>query len=206
LILTKKASAIAVLIGATVILPALAQLPVPLEDQVQEEVKEETKTVEMWDLPNGNYAERYIIKYLQKRGITDRYALAVILGNIKQESKFHANICEGGARVDYHRCYSGGYGLIQWTTSDRYYGLGRHARANGMNPSTLEAQVSYLFTERQWRGIEHRMKTPGQSMGYYMNSAYSWLGWGIHGNRTVYAQQYLNAMTQVDVVVPDTNK
>jgi hypothetical protein len=75
-----------------------------------------------------------------------------------------------------------------------------------MNPSTLEAQVSYLFTERQWRGIEGRMKTPGKSMGYYMDSAYYWLGWGIHGNRTAYSQQYLNAMVQTDTVVDDTNK
>ena len=31
--------------------------------------------------------------------ITDRNALATILGNIKQESNFTANVCEGGARV-----------------------------------------------------------------------------------------------------------
>ena len=91
--------------GATLILPSLAQLPIPLEDQVAEEdATVETKTVVKWDLPNGNYAERYIIRVLQERGIEDKYALAVILGNIKQESKFNSNICEGGARVDYHRC------------------------------------------------------------------------------------------------------
>ena len=28
--------------------------------------------------------------------ITDKYALATILGNIKQESRFHSNICEEG--------------------------------------------------------------------------------------------------------------
>lgn len=207
MISSKRASVLSFLMGATLILPSLAQLPIPLEDQVAEEdATVETKTVVKWDLPNGNYAERYIIRVLQERGIEDKYALAVILGNIKQESKFNSNICEGGARVDYHRCYHGGYGLIQWTTSDRYHGLGRHSRAQGMNPSTLEAQVSYLFTERQWRGIEGRMKTPGKSMGYYMDSAYYWLGWGIHGNRTAYSLQYLNAMVQTDTVVDDTNK
>ncbi len=213
-LLRKKLTISAILIS-TICIPAAARLPLSLEEQaaleeqteVIEEEEKETKTIKMYDLPNGNYAERYIVKILQQRGITDKYALAVILGNIKQESMFVSNICEGGARVSYNRCHRGGYGLIQWTTLSRYNGLGRHATARGMNPSTLEAQVSYLFTEPQWRDIEYRMKTPNQSIGYYMNSAYYWLGWGIHGNRTYYSHQYLNAMVQVDVEVPsDTTK
>ena len=56
--------------------------------------------------------------------ITDKNALATILGNIKQESMFISNICEGGARVEYPNCHRGGYGLIQWTTEARYLGLG----------------------------------------------------------------------------------
>ena len=178
------------------------------QSEILEEEKAETITVKRWDLPNGNYAERYIVKILQKRGITDKYALAVILGNIKQESMFISNICEGGARsfniniviVGVMVSFSGPPAVV-------ITGLGRHANANGMNPSSLEAQVSYLFTETQWRDIEYRMKTPNQSIGYYMNSAYYWLGWGIHGNRTHYSHQYLNALVQIDVEVPkDTTK
>ena len=215
--LLRKKFVTSIILISTLCIPAAARLPLSLEEQAaaeeqaevleEEEAEAETITVTRWDLPNGNYAERYIVKILQRRGITDKYALAVILGNIKQESKFISNICEGGAIVQYQHCHRGGYGLIQWTTSSRYHGLGRHANANGMNPSSLEAQVSYLFTETQWRDIEYRMKTPNQSIGYYMNSAYYWLGWGIHGNRTYYSHQYLNALVQVDVEVPkDTTK
>ena len=30
----------------------------------------------------------------------------------------------------------------------------------------------------------------GQTVSYYMNAAYRWLGWGIHGARTNYAYDY----------------
>ena len=69
------------------------------------------------------------------------------MGNIKQESKFIANICEGGARVPYDRCLRGGYGLIQWTSKNRYLGLGRFASRYGCNPSTLECQTRYMINE-----------------------------------------------------------
>ena len=42
-------------------------------------------------------AEQKITKFLQDRGIVDVNAIATVLGNIKQESNFKHNICEGGA-------------------------------------------------------------------------------------------------------------
>ena len=84
--------------------------------------------------------------------------------------------------------------MIQWTTTGRYDGLGRHARSIGGDPSTLETQLSYLVTEVEWKKVEDRFKTPGKSIEYYMNAAYNWLGWGIHGNRTHYSYQYLKAL------------
>ena len=40
-------------------------------------------------------AEKYVLKELQEHTkITDRNALATIMGNIKQESNFVSNICE----------------------------------------------------------------------------------------------------------------
>ena len=140
--------------------------------------------------------EKIVLDFFQDYGIKDKYALATLMGNIKQESMFITNICEGGARVPYHQCGSGGYGLIQWTSPSRYHGLGRHAREIGGNPSTLKTQLSYLVTERPWKMAEAKLKTPGQSIGYYMNGAYTWLGWGIHGNRTLYSNQYVNRLTQ----------
>ena len=140
--------------------------------------------------------EQMALAAFQERGITDKYALATLMGNIKQESLFNANICEGGARVPYEQCFSGGYGLIQWTTANRYRGLGDFCEKYGCNPSTTEGQLRYLFNEYQWTRSEHIFKTPGKSIDWYMQKgAYPWLGWGIHGNRTVYAHQYLNTLS-----------
>ena len=131
--------------------------------------------------------ERAVLKFFINQGIKDRMALSVLMGNIKQESMFHPNICEGGARINYDQCHSGGYGLIQWTTSGRYMGLGQHASLTGGDPSTLPTQLQYLVTEREWKSVETRFRTPGKSMSYYMDAAFVWLGWGIHGARTDYA-------------------
>ena len=62
-----------------------------------------------------NQNENETLKYFQNIGVKDRNALATIMGNIKQESRFYANVCEGGSRTGYHNCY-GGYGLIQFTS------------------------------------------------------------------------------------------
>ena len=142
--------------------------------------------------------ESLALDYFQEQGIKDRNALATILGNIKQESMFVPNICEGGSRTSYGGCY-GGYGLIQWTSADRYYGLGDFARKYGGSPSSLETQLRYLTTELQWKSIEDRMKTPGKSIYSYMNHAYSWIGWGHHGARTSYAYDYANRLIRVEV-------
>ena len=128
-----------------------APQPVALAETVDHEVTEEaTGTLEVVVLQDPTPEEALVLEVLQARGITHPNALATILGNIKQESRFNANICEGGARVGYHQCHVGGYGLIQWTTPSRYDGLGRHAKMLGLNPSTLEAQLSWMFQERRW--------------------------------------------------------
>ncbi len=171
----------------------------PIKEEVVEVVPVETET--RWVLPTANHAETKVLNALQARGIEDRNAIATVMGNIKQESKFNSNICEGGARVSYHGCRSGGYGLIQWTSIGRYRGLGNHAYRIGMDPSTVDAQISFLFTERQWRTIEPSLKTEGQSIGYYMGKTYYWLGWGVHGNRTHYAVQYASRLTSIEVPV-----
>lgn len=142
--------------------------------------------------------ENTTLAFFQERGITDRNALATILGNIKQESTFAPNVCEGGSRTSYRNCY-GGYGLIQWTSANRYHGLGEFARKNGGSPSDLHTQLRYLTTETQWQEIENGMKTPGKSINSYMNNAYSWIGWGIHGARTQYAHQYAGRLIMVEV-------
>ena len=138
--------------------------------------------------------ETAVLNYFQEYGITDRAALAVLLGNVKQESRFDTQVCEGGTRPGYHGCRRGGFGLIQWTTQGRYSGLGRHAQAIGGSPTELDTQLSYLVTEVEWKKVEHIFREEGRSIASYMNAAYRWLGWGIHGNRTAYANDYYNRL------------
>jgi hypothetical protein len=145
-----------------------------------------------------NENENTTLAFFQDRGIKDRNALATIMGNIRQESTFVPNVCEGGSRTSWHSCY-GGYGLIQWTSANRYYGLGDFAKKYGGSPSSLHTQLRYLTNEVQWKEIEDRMKTPGKSINRYMNYAYDWIGWGHHGARTSYAHDYASKLITVEV-------
>ena len=145
-----------------------------------------------------NESENATLAFLQDYGIKDRNALATIMGNIKQESTFQSSVCEGGSITSYHNC-SGGYGLIQWTSANRYYGLGDFAKKDGGSPSSLQTQLRYLTHEVQWKRIEEKMKTPGKSIYSYMDYAYSWIGWGHHGARTAYAHDYATRLITVEV-------
>ena len=154
-------------------------------------VKEIEVEEKSWKCPGCNDNEKYVLEQLQARTkISDRNSLATILGNIKQESNFHANICEGGARVPYNRCYSGGYGLIQWTTTNRYLGLGRFCKKYDCDPSSLEGQVSYMINEYSFQKVLPEFEGHGQPVHQYMVAAYYWLGWGIKGPRETYAYDY----------------
>ena len=149
-----------------------------------------------YTLPNGTAEEQRVLEFFQDRGITDKAALAVLLGNIKQESKFNTRICEGGKTTGYHACHRGGFGLIQWTTPGRYAGLQRYARNNKCDINSLECQLGYLTHEIEWRKVEHAFKVDGKSIGHYMIFADRWLGWGVHGARTTYANQYYNQLSK----------
>lgn len=161
----------------------------------QIEVAQEIQSLR-WKGTNFTETETAVLNYFQDYGITDRAALAVLLGNVKQESRFETNICEGGHRGPYHTCRRGGFGLIQWTTVGRYTGLGNHARRMGTSPTSLDTQLSYLVTEVEWKKVEHIFKTEGNSISGYMRAAYRWLGWGVEGKRTAYAWDYYNRLTK----------
>ena len=164
------------------------------------EEEEATEVIELevipWKGDDFSENEEVTLDFLQEQGITDKMALAVILGNIKQESKFHPNICEGGARVKYHQCHRGGYGLVQWTTSFRYWGLGNHAKKISGDPSELKTQLSYMVTEVEWIKAKKMFVNPDQTLEYYMRGADIWLGWGIYGNRGYYSKDYYNRLSQ----------
>ena len=146
----------------------------------------------MIECPTCNVQEQYVLEQLHsKAGIKDKTALAVIMGNIKQESGFRPKVCEGGAILPYDRCLRGGYGLIQWTSSNRYYGLGRFCQKHKCNPSSLAGQVSYMLNEYQFQKMLANFQRPFQTVQFYMNSAYRWLGWGVKGPREQFAYNYL---------------
>ena len=151
-----------------------------------------------WTLPGGTPEEQYVLEQLQEQTkITDRNALATILGNIKQESKFIPNICEGGARVPYDSCHSGGYGLIQWTSINRYDNLGRFCKKYDCDPSSLEGQTRYMINESVFQRYLPEFEGRGKTVSQYMVPAYYWLGWGIKGARETYAYEYTKQLVQV---------
>jgi len=151
-----------------------------------------------WKCPGCNDNEKYVLEQLQeKTRISDRNALATILGNIKSESNFHPNICEGGARVSYRDCTRGGYGLIQWTSIGRYNNLGKFATKYGYDPSSLEGQTAYMINESVFQRYLPEFEGPGKTVDQYMVAAYYWLGWGIKGYRQQYAYDYTKKMIYV---------
>ena len=144
-----------------------------------------------WKCEDCSLEEQYVLKELQEHTkISDRNALATIMGNIKQESKFISNICEGGARVSYSDCHSGGYGLIQWTSIGRYNNLGKFCDKYGCDPSSLEGQTRYMINESVFQRYLPEFEGRGRTVQQYMIPAYYWLGWGIKGSRETYAYQY----------------
>jgi len=150
-----------------------------------------------WKCPGCTPEEQYVLKEIQARTkITDRNALATLLGNIKQESNFRANICEGGTRVPYHACHRGGYGLIQWTSVRRYKALGNFCENFGCDPSTLEGQVRFMINETTFQRYLPEFEGRGHTISQYMVPAYYWLGWGIKGYRELYAHQYYAKLTK----------
>lgn len=150
-----------------------------------------------WKCPDCSPSEQYVLEELQtKTRITDRNALSTILGNIKQESLFHANICEGGARVPYSDCHRGGYGIIQWTSTNRYLGLGKFADKYECDPSTLQCQTRYMINENIFQRYLPMFEGGGQTVSQYMVPAYYWLGWGIEGKRETYAYEYTKKLVK----------
>ena len=186
-------------VGAAAALFAIYGMPSAPPVPVQEsKVVELEVTPTAWTCPDCTENEQYVLAELQKHTkISDRNALAAILGNIKQESNFVPNVCEGGARVPYNDCHRGGYGLIQWTSINRYNNLGKFCENYGCDPSSLEGQTRYMINESTFQKYLPEFEGRGFTVSQYMVPSYYWLGWGIKGNREVYAYQYANKLKWV---------
>ena len=186
--------ALATSIPAACAYPTISEIknPPSVDVSVNKEKAVPIEVVEKeWKCPTCNKNEQYVLKKLQeKTKIGDRNALATIMGNIKSESNFHPDICEGGSRVPYGRCYRGGYGLIQWTSTNHYVGVGTFDQKYGYDPSSLEGQTAYMINEYTFQKYLPEFEGNGQTVDQYMVAAYYWLGWGIKGRRQTYAYQY----------------
>ena len=101
------------------------------------------------------------------------------------------------ARVPYNDCHRGGYGLIQWTSINRYNNLGKFCENYGCDPSSLEGQTRYMINESTFQKYLPEFEGRGFTVSQYMVPSYYWLGWGIKGNREVYAYQYANKLKWV---------
>ena len=151
-----------------------------------------------WKCEDCSPEEQYVLEQLQEETkISDRNALATIMGNIKQESNFRANVCAGEARVSYGDCHSGGYGLIQWTSINRYNNLGKFCKNYGCDPSSLEGQTRYMINESVFQRNLPEFEGRGHTVSQYMVPSYYWLGWGIKGNREIYAYEYAQKLVKV---------
>ena len=190
--------ALATIVPAACAYPSISEIknPPAVDVAVNVEKALPIKVVpKTWKCPGCNYNEKYVLEKLQeKTKISDRNALATIMGNIKSESNFIPNICEGGARVPYNACHRGGYGLIQWTSLGRYRNLGRFATKYGYDPSSLEGQTAYMINESVFQRYLPEFEGRGKTVDQYMVAAYYWLGWGIKGYRQQYAYDYTKKM------------
>ena len=183
------------LIGMGMIAAAVA---IPGNEKIEtapEPVKLPVIEYKSWKCPDCNENEKYVLEQLQLHTrISDRNALATIMGNIKSESNFHPDICEGGARIPYQECTRGGYGLIQWTSAGRYANLGKFCIRHGCDPSSLEGQTRYMINESVFQRYLPEFEGNGGTVPQYMIPAYYWLGWGIKGYREQYAYDYSNKL------------
>ena len=134
--------------------------------------------------------EQKTAEFFEEEGVKDMKALSVIMGAIKQESKFNSKVCEGGAITGYHGCRSGGFGILQWTYPSRFHGLGTFARRTNSSPNSFDTQLEYAMTEVEWKRASKTFKTTGLAMNSYFHAGHVWLGYGVKGARHNYAYQY----------------
>ena len=57
--------------------------------------------------------------------------------------------------------------------------------------------VIEIINENQFQKVLPDFEGPGQTISQYMVPAYYWLGWGIKGNRELYAYNYSNKLVLV---------
>ena len=127
-----------------------------------------------------NQTERQVAHHLKELGISDVNAISAFLGSIKQESNFNTTALNSS---------EGSYGIMQWR-------LGRRNRleAHCKVLNDFNCQLSFVFTEPDWKDIEFEFKIQGKTIQEYNNLMKRYLRWGVEGNRVKYAQEYKNIL------------
>eukprot|EP00727_Mastigamoeba_balamuthi_P013973 m51a1_g9199 hypothetical protein (259) ;mRNA; f:104538-106785 len=136
---------------------------------------------------SSNANARTIAAYLMEHeGVSDPAAIAVILGNIQQESSFNPLACQAG-----------GVGILQWS------GSRRNALLAKSNPDSLATQLAFLVAESDWTAVRDCFRTQGKAMGSPSDAASStgsywacsrkWIRWGTAGSRGTYANNWLKS-------------
>jgi len=159
-----------------------------------------------------------IAAFFRGQGITDLKALAVILGNLQQESSLNPLACEayGGPASSLYNCpiklsgsyYMTGVGLLQWSDPGNLPGrrtnFFNYCKTNRLNPDSVATQLAFLAQESQWQKVLPCFQTKGKEMGTVWNNAGAtdntywkcaarWTGWGTAGSRATYATQWYNS-------------
>jgi hypothetical protein len=119
--------------------------------------------------------EQKIWSFLKGKNLTD-YAVAGIMGNLFAESSLRSNNLEDtrNATLGSDEIYTknvdngsytrfsfindgAGYGLAQWTSSDRKAGLYDLCKCNKKSISDIDSQLSFLYTELSNRKLVDKM-------------------------------------------------
>lgn len=92
------------------------------------------------------------LRFLTSKGMTLAMA-AGMLGNMKQESRINPRILEGGqiAPEDATPTNGRGFGIVQWTLTDRQAPLVEMAHATGRKTTDMTAQLDYVIQELNGR-------------------------------------------------------
>ncbi len=126
----------------------------------------------------GNNNEEKIWNYLRDKGI-NAYGAAGLMGNLREESGLRPNNLQNSCEkrlnitdVEYTRLVDdnahpgfatdkAGYGLAQWTSSNRKQGLLNFVRSRKCSIADLEAQLDYLWYELNngYKGVLSAIKS-----------------------------------------------
>jgi hypothetical protein len=95
----------------------------------------------------GNDNEEKIFNFLISKGLTAPQA-AGFLGNIQGESSFNPNNTQAGIVPDGSMPIDGvGFGIVQWTHTDRQNPLVQMAKDTNRKTTDLELQLDYMWKE-----------------------------------------------------------